>query len=123
MAEVLIPNLQDLHQPYEQEFRSMTKEDVSLKDLEETRLLLIHTLHESLTGRDKDFLLSLKTDNPRWDLSPISHVQELPAVKWKMINIAKMTVNARREAKVKLGKVLEQGPGRMYTDKQCSREA
>lgn len=110
MAEVLNPNLKDLHQPYEKEFRSMTKEGIQLSDLEDSRISLIKALHKLLNRRDKDFLLSLKTGSPRWDLSPISHVQELPAVKWKMINISKMTDNARLEAKLKLERVFKEGP-------------
>lgn len=106
ISEVLNPNLQDLQKVYEQEFQSMTRETVSLRDLEDTRIRLIQTVHESLSPKDRVFLLSLKTDSPQWHLFSIPHAQELPAVKWKMININKMTKKARYNAKLKLEKVL-----------------
>ncbi|MBN1365194.1 MAG: nucleotidyl transferase AbiEii/AbiGii toxin family protein [Syntrophaceae bacterium] len=110
IAEVLNPNLQDLKTIYEQEFKSMTREDVSLKDLEKTRIRLIRAIHGSLEQKDKDFLLSLKSENPHWDLLPIPFVKDLPAVKWKIINIEKMTKRARSNARFKLEKVLTEGP-------------
>lgn len=110
ISEVLNPNLQDISLPFEQEFQAMTDEDITQTDLEAARSLLITTLHNKLSQQDKDFLISIKSNNPQWDLFPFDHIRELPAVKWKLINIGKMSDGDRKKAQEKLERVLTDGP-------------
>jgi|TARA_R100000455_G_C6271837_1_gene128289 hypothetical protein len=42
---------------------------------------------KGLTKNEKEFLLSFKSSNPDWGLIDISHLKELPGVKWKLQNI------------------------------------
>lgn len=109
MAEILSPNLMDISSQYEQEFRYMTKEQVPLEELLGTREEIIRTIHRSLTDDDKEFLLSVKAGEPKWKLFPVSHIQYLPAVRWKCININKMRTEKRRNALLKLENLLKGG--------------
>ncbi|MBD3641115.1 MAG: hypothetical protein HUJ18_09000 [Marinobacter sp.] len=53
-----------------------------------------------------DFLLSFKSGRPNWELFPLQGVQELPAVRWKLQNIARMPEGKHSEAIKKLESVL-----------------
>jgi len=65
----------------------MTSEPVPLSELEEARRSLRQRLREGLQDRHKHFLLSLVRLEPDWSLMPFAHLQELPALKWKMQNL------------------------------------
>lgn len=106
MAEILSPKLMDISSQYEQEFRYMTEDQVSIEELLNTREEIYRTIRRRLTDDDKEFLLSVKAGEPKWKLFPVSHIQYLPAVRWKCINIDRMTAEKRKNALVKLENVL-----------------
>jgi hypothetical protein len=85
----------------------MTAEPVALEDLEQARLDLISSLHARLGDREKSFLTSFKRGEPRWDLLDVAHAPDLPAVRWKLQNLARMADGKRREASRDLERVLE----------------
>lgn len=66
----------------------MTSEAVPLAELEEARQNLRQRLREELQDRHKQFLLGLVRLEPDWSLMPFEHLQEMPALKWKMQNLA-----------------------------------
>ena len=74
---------------YEQQLVGITSEPVPLDELEEARRDLRQQLRDRLEDRHKEFLLSLVRLEPEWSLIPFGHLQELPALKWKMQNLAK----------------------------------
>jgi len=41
----------------------------------------------SLSEKDRAFLLSFKRGDPDWDLFPVAGLRDLPAVRWKLLNI------------------------------------
>jgi hypothetical protein len=79
---------------------------VSLEDLETIRNDLIYRVRNSLTNQDKEFLLSVKYGEPRWDLHPCPHIEKPPVVRWKLQSILKMNKNKRGEAYDKLKSIL-----------------
>jgi hypothetical protein len=85
---------------YEQQFEGMTREPVPLAELEEARQSLRKQLLEGLRDHHKQFLLSLVRLEPEWSLMPFAHLQELPALKWKMQNLA--TLRRRSPKKFEL---------------------
>jgi hypothetical protein len=105
--ELIHPNLLDQQKAYQGEFVGMTQIPVSYAELENARLKLINTILGSLTLDDKEFLISVNKGKPAWDLLGITHASDLPGVKWKLINIHKMSDIKRRndvgELKRKLG--------------------
>lgn len=106
MAELLQPARKDIKHLYEGEFVQMVEEHVLLKELELTREKLIKRIKEDLTEKEKQFLLSFKNKTPDWHLIELDGVDELPAVKWKMINLEKMQADKHKVAYEKLKKIL-----------------
>ena len=106
IAELLSPKFSDLNQKYITDFIGMSFVEISVKELEQTRELLVTKIHSMLTDDDKKFLISLKQGNPDWGLLGLDGVSNLPAVKWKMYNLNQMSVPRRKMAVEKLEKVL-----------------
>ena len=88
--ELLNPNLVILKDVYEHEFVNMTEEHVSLEELLAARDTLIKTISKELTDNERKFLLSVKIGQPDYSLMPFENLANLPALKWKLINIQKM---------------------------------
>jgi hypothetical protein len=68
---------------YENHFRGLTSEEVSLAVLERTRAAMQHDLRKALTADHKDFLLSPVRAKPASDFMPFPHLKDLPALRWK----------------------------------------
>ncbi|MBI9109565.1 nucleotidyl transferase AbiEii/AbiGii toxin family protein [Maridesulfovibrio ferrireducens] len=98
MSELLNPNFQPLAEPYEKEFRGMTRTEVSVEKLEATRIQLVHEIKSGLSEKDKRFLLSVKQGSPKWSLLGIPHAEQLPAVRWKLHNIEQLRKNSVKHA-------------------------
>lgn len=91
MATLLHPQFpKDIANFYNNDFIAMTKQKVSLQELKDARDRLIALIHKEMTDDEKAFLLSFKKRNPDWYLLGLKNVSELPAVRWRQINLAKM---------------------------------
>jgi predicted nucleotidyltransferase component of viral defense system len=88
--EVLFPELRDIQMDYERNFVGMTSQPTELAVLLETRDRMIGELHAGLDADERRFLLSLVKAEPEWELLGIPHVSELPAVRWKLQNLARL---------------------------------
>ena len=75
---------------YEEQFVGMTTHPVSLAELQEARSNLRSALLTNLQDRHKQFLLGLVRLEPDWSLMPFPHLRELPALKWKILNLEKL---------------------------------
>jgi len=102
MVELLNPGFTDIRPVFETEFDGMTLIEVTCEDLEKAREELIAMIAESLTIEEKQFILSIKEGNPRWELLGIEGIENLPAVKWKLLNIARMSPAKHKKAVQKL---------------------
>ena len=92
ISEVLFPKLKtNIRDKYNAEFENMSKDEVSIEELEATFYGLVHQIHDGLSDDEKAFLLSFKGRNPDWSLLGLNGGQDLPAVKWKLINLNKMS--------------------------------
>jgi predicted nucleotidyltransferase component of viral defense system len=78
---------------HETHFRGMTTDEVSLDALLKTRAELKTDLPKALTQQHKDFLLSLVKAEPEWDLMPFPKLKDLPALKWKLVNLEKLKIS------------------------------
>ena len=108
IAEVISPRLKDIKNSFIHEFNGMTTQAVTVDELIEIPNKLITALKTHFTQRDFDFLLSFKSGKPDWSLAPDSNIANLPAVKWKLININKMSIDKKALAVDKLLKVLKE---------------
>ena len=74
----------------ENEFTGMTVEPISLAELVATRERLRRELPAALTDAQRRFLLSIANAEPEWGLMSCPHLSELPALRWKLQNLAKL---------------------------------
>ena len=97
--EILGPNPIDLEKSYQQEFQGMTKHAVSLSDLIETRTRLIEDIHSRFDDGTKTFLRTLHDCAPDFEAIGRPQAADLPAVRWKLINLNKLkTENPKKHA-------------------------
>lgn len=106
MKELLDPRMQDIEAIYQNQFAGMTTDPVSLDDLVAVQHGLAGQVLRALTENEKAFLLSVKRGEPEWDRMGIAHLQDLPALRWKVMNIQRMDARKRTAALAKLEKVL-----------------
>jgi len=91
---------------FEEQFRGMALTPVTVDELEYTRKTMLTLIHEGLTKRQRNFLLSFKQGEPDWGLLSVQDVEHLPAVQWKLQNIRSMTPTKRVQAVERLRHVL-----------------
>lgn len=88
--EVVFPKKLPLQHAFTNEFIGLTNDDVALALLEQTQERLMRELPRALTPRHRDFLLSLVSAEPQWELMPFDNLQHLPALQWKLLNLRKL---------------------------------
>ena len=106
MAEMLAPHRKEIDALFEKEFRGMTEREISVDALVETREHLIETIHAKIEEKDKAFLHSFKAGEPKWELFAYPQAAQLPAVRWKLHNVQKMSKSKRQTALEKLDEIL-----------------
>jgi predicted nucleotidyltransferase component of viral defense system len=88
--ELLNPTLVPLDAAYAAEFEGMTNVAVPLGELADTRTRLIADIKARLDDPVRRFLLSLHDAEPDFGLIGLPQAADLPAVKWKLQNLAKL---------------------------------
>lgn len=109
MSELLNPNRKDISTIYENEFVQMAEVDISLDELLDVREQLIRDINNNMTDNERKFLLSFKGKQPDWSLLEMEKPEQLaglPSVKWRMINLEKMSEARHRQAFANLERVL-----------------
>jgi predicted nucleotidyltransferase component of viral defense system len=103
MHELLNPNpnldLRGFERLFKNEFTGMTDDaSVTHEELISIRRHLIRDILNKLTNDERDFLLSLKSGEPDWSLIPITGIDKLPAIQWKLENIRKIPMQKKQPA-------------------------
>jgi hypothetical protein len=106
MNELLTPNRKDLKQVYADQFSGMTLDPVPLAALEEARERLVAEINSGLTAAEREFLLSLKRMEPKWELLGLPGVEQLPGPQWKLHNLRRMDPAKRKSAEERLRRKL-----------------
>ena len=88
--EVLFPTPKDIRLAYEGSFVGMTTEPVPLEALLETRDRLFRELPAGLEATEREFLRTLVRAEPDWSLVPVPHLEELPAIRWRLQNLQQL---------------------------------
>jgi predicted nucleotidyltransferase component of viral defense system len=97
--EVLFPRLRDIRHDYAHSFTGMTAEPVPLEALLAARERMVRELQQGLDENECRFLLSLVRNAPEWPLLGIAHLEQLPAIRWKLQNLAQLQkANAKKFA-------------------------
>ncbi|GAK56848.1 conserved uncharacterized protein [Candidatus Vecturithrix granuli] len=107
IIELLNPKFQPISDTLYHEFKAITREPFEYKELLNARAELVRIIKQSLTEKERRFLASFKQAEPDWNLLGLEHIQNLPAVQWKLFNIRQMTPQKRQQAVVKLRQYLE----------------
>lgn len=102
MVEILSPRQKDISEIFEKEFKGMIAEDIASELLETTRDELVAIIRKELTSDERRFILSIKQGQPLWDILELEGIQDLPAVKWKLLNISRMDPAKHQKAVHKL---------------------
>ena len=68
----------------------MTAEKVPIKALLDVRERLLAEIQGGLRAGEKAFLISLAAAQPEWDKLDIPHLDQLPAIRWKLGNLQKL---------------------------------
>ncbi len=89
-----------LEELYGDEFVGMTRQPVSLDSLIETRRHLHADIGSRLTGDVADFLLALHDAEPDFRLIGLPEAADLPAVRWKLMNLEKPKKADSRKHKI-----------------------
>jgi predicted nucleotidyltransferase component of viral defense system len=84
---LLNPVRRDVTQDYEQNFAGMTTEETSLEILLSARETLIKDVTGNMPDHHKDFLKSFYGRKPDWQLLGLKGVENLPAVRWRELNL------------------------------------
>lgn len=90
IVELLSPNLKDMKPIFDKEFAGMSILDIKHKELVAVRMALVKQINRQITADEWAFLISFKSKVPEWDLLGIKGAQDMPAVKWKLANLARM---------------------------------
>ena len=88
--ELLQPRLKDIRQTFEREFVGMTVSETSLDMLLATRERLVTEIRSRLDGASKLFLRSFHTFKPDWNLISSPTIHNLPAIRWKLMNLERL---------------------------------
>ena len=107
---VLSPRRTDLSDVYRNHLFGMLNEPVSLDTLYETREALVAEIMGNMPDHHRQFLLAFEKRQPDWDLLEVRHARALPAVQWRMLNLAKLGDKKRTQLVSRLEAVLGESP-------------
>lgn len=99
--ELLSPRLKPFSEQeriFQTEFEGMVANQMTYSELSEVLPMLLEIIKKQILPDEKQFLLSYAEGNPKWDKMPFSHIKELPALQWKLLNIKKMDEQKRIQA-------------------------
>ncbi|WP_027555912.1 nucleotidyl transferase AbiEii/AbiGii toxin family protein [Bradyrhizobium sp. Cp5.3] len=106
ISEVVVPRRKDIQHEFTHGFEGMSANEVTLDELLKTRETLIAEIAGKMPQVHKDFLMEFKRGEPDWNLLGVPDAADLPAVRWKQINLDKLPAEHRAKLVAQLEKVL-----------------
>jgi predicted nucleotidyltransferase component of viral defense system len=106
MAEVLAPRRLDISAEYKRGFEGMVDRPVTLDELLKAREDLIGEIVGKMPKHHRRFLISAKRGEPDWALLDLPGAKDLPAVRWKLENLAKLSADNRARLLARLSEAL-----------------
>lgn len=102
-----MPRRKDVRKEFEHGFEGMTSDPVSLGGLLKAREDLITEVSGQMPKEHREFLIGFKRGKPDWALLGVDGAAELPAVRWKQINLDKLRATDREKLVVQLIAILK----------------
>jgi hypothetical protein len=106
MHEVLAARRRDMTIEFNRSFDGMTAEPVTFDELVAAREALIASVVGEMPTGHRTFLVSFLGGEPGWDSIGLPAAADLPAVKWRQVNLAKLTPEKRAAEVTSLERVL-----------------
>ncbi|MGL9623011.1 nucleotidyl transferase AbiEii/AbiGii toxin family protein [Bradyrhizobium sp. U531] len=106
ISEVVVPRRKAIQHEFTHGFEGMTADEVILNELLEARETLIAEIAGKMPQAHKDFLMGFKRGEADWRLLGVPGAAELPAVRWKQINLDKLPAAQRAKLVAQLEEVL-----------------
>lgn len=89
--EVLFAKKKDLDSSFSNEFSGMTREPVRFDQLEEMQSELLAIVPRLLNTAHRRFLIGMASGSPDWGILPFNNLQDLPAIRWKLDNLKRLS--------------------------------
>lgn len=105
--EILNPRIKDIKRTYHDHFAGMPRTEVSIERLYEMQVSLPGKILNALTERHRTFLIGFNEGEPDWNLLSFPNAKNLPAVRWKQVNLDVMDRGKRNETTRKLEQVFK----------------
>ncbi len=106
MAEVLAAKRKPLDQEFVRGFQGMTAGEVTIEELVAARETLVETMVRGMPKEHRTFLIGFERGKPNWPSLGLTHVSELPAIKWRQRNLDTLPEKDRSKLVAKLEEVL-----------------
>ena len=103
---LLSPNARDITHDYEHNFLGMTEEDVAMETLLATRTALVENIASNMSEDHRRFLVSFYRRKPKWPLLGLKGLDQLPAVRWRELNLDRAGEETRADMVRRLEAVL-----------------
>jgi len=103
---LLSPAARDITHDYERNFLGMIEEDVTMETLLATRTALVDNIASNMSEDHRHFLVSFYQRKPEWSLLGLNGLDQLPAVRWRELNLDKAGEETRNDMVRKLEEVL-----------------
>lgn len=95
MGEILAPTRLEIAEEFSRGFEGMTETPVTLEELRQAREDLIGGIVGQMPAQHRRFLISVKRGEPDWSLAGVPGADALPAVRWRLENLAKLATEKR----------------------------
>lgn len=95
MWEVLSGGPKDIEQAFLDSFEGMTDEPLTPTDLQRVQHQLAEELVAKMPDPHREFLIGFEAGVPDWGIFESGHVANLPAVRWRQMNLDKIDASVR----------------------------
>lgn len=95
IAEVITSAQKDIAAEYDKNFDGMTDTEVPLEELYAGRARLIEILIDDMPREHREFLVEFKKGAPDWEKLGVEGAADLPAVRFKQLNLDKLKTDVR----------------------------
>ena len=95
MHEVITARRKDIALEYERGFAGMTDTPIELDELLRARETIIESIIGNMPDEHREFLIPFEQGAPDWPLLGLGRVVDLPAIRWRQLNLELLDEKSR----------------------------